>query len=507
MKMDFTQPPPKAKTLKEAQQIIDALWCFCRELSIRVEDQQRQIEDQQRLIEDQRNQIQAQKKEIELLKEKLNTNSKNSSKPPSSDRFKKAAKKKKKSKRKQGGQPGHKGAFRELLPESEVDHVVPCYPANHCDCGSRIKPTDKYRRHQSHELPRVKATVTEYQLHTGVCCGCSKIHQSNLPEGVPTGMLGPVAMAKVTTLTGDYKISKRNVTYLLEDFYGLRISIGTVSNVEKVVSAALEAPVEEAKNFIPTQAVVNSDETIHFEKGNKMWTWVSIASLVAIFIIRSSRGANVIKDILGSTFSGILCTDRWSAYAWMAAVLRQVCWSHLIRDFTKISERSGKSGRLGKELLAYSKKMFTYWHKVKDGTMTREQFQMLMKPIRKRVEKLIAEGMLCRNAKTAGTCKQLFKIKEALWTFIDTPGVEPTNNLAEQVLRRIVIWRKTSFGTQSVEGTLYLERIMTVVATCKLQKKNVLDFVTAAIHAHLSGTKFPSLLPLKIGRNKQLKAA
>jgi transposase len=500
MKMDFTQPPPKAKTLKEAQQIIDALWVFCRELSIRVDEQEKQIKAQQK-------QIEAQKKEIESLKEKLNTNPKNSSKPPSSDYFKKAIKKKKKSKRKQGGQPGHKGVSRELLPESEVDHVVPCYPTNHCDCGSRIKPTDKYRRHQSHELPRVKATVTEYQLHTGICCGCSKIHQSNLPEGVPTGMLAPVAMAKVATLTGDYKISKRNVTYLLEDFYGLRISIGTVSNVEKVVSAALEAPVEEAKNFIPTQAVVNSDETSHFEKGNKMWTWVSIASLVAIFIIRSSRGANVIKDILGSTFSGILCTDRWSAYAWMAAILRQVCWSHLIRDFTKISERTGKSKKLGKELLDYSKKMFKYWHKVKDGTMTREQFQKLMKPIRKRVEILIAEGMHSRNTKTAGTCKQLFKVKEALWTFIDTPSVEPTNNLAEQVLRRIVIWRKTSFGTQSAEGTLYLERIMTVVATCKLQKKNVLDFVTDSIRAYLARTKSPSLIPLKMGKNELLKAA
>jgi transposase len=252
---------------------------------------------------------------------------------------------------------------------------------------------------------------------------------------------------------------------------------------------------------------VNSDETSHFEKGNKMWTLVSIASLVAVFIIRASRGANVIKDILGSTFLGILCTDRWSAYAWMAAILRQVCWSHLIRDFTKISERSGKSRKLGKELLDCSKKMFKYWHKVKDGTMTREQFQKLMKPIRKRVEILIAEGMLYRNTKTAGTCKQLFKVKEALWTFIDTPGVEPTNNLAEQVLRRIVIWRKTSFGTQSAEGTLYLERIMTVVATCKLQKKNVLDFVTDSIRAYLGQTKSPSLIPLKIGKNEQLKAA
>ena len=495
MKLDFTQPPPQPKTLEEAQEIINALWVFCRELSERVESQQKQIE--------------AQQKEINELKEKLNTNSKNSSKPPSSDKFKQkpTPKPNKKNKRKQGGQPGHKGVTRALLPENEVDYIEKCHPKKRCDCGSHIKLTGNYRPHQVHELPRVKAIVTEYQLHSGACSGCGKLHQAKLPNGIPVGMLGPIAIAKIGTLTGDYKMSKRNIISLFGDFYGLYISTGTVSNAEKIVSAALEIPVEEAKIFIPQQVAVHADETRHTEKKQKMWSWVFIASLVAAFIIRPSRGARVAKDFLGETFKGILSSDRYSGYAWLATVFRQLCWAHLLRDFKKISERSGTSGRVGEELLMHTNRMFHYWHKVKDGVLSRQRFKKLMKPIRTRVEVLLLEGKRCRHKNTAGTCKHILKLKEALWTFIEKEGVEPTNNLAEQILRRLVIWRKTSFSTQSAAGTLYLERIMTTVATCKLQKRNVLDFVTDAIRAHLSGTLAPSLLPNSINDIGLLKAA
>lgn len=452
--------------------------------------------------------IHSQQKEIEELKEKLGTNSKNSSKPSSTEPFKKKPKKKKnKSKRKPGAQPGHKGVYRELLPESEVDHIAKHHPAKRCDCGSRVKSTDTFRRHQVHELPRVNAIVTEHQLHSGICFGCGKIHHAELPADVPRGMLGAMAMAKIGALTGDYRMSKRNVTFLLDDFYNLRISVGTVSNAEKIVSAALEKPVEEAKKFIPQQAVVNADETSHAECGNKMWTWVFIASLVSVFIIRPSRGAKIVKDFLGETFKGILSTDRWSAYTWLAVIYRQLCWAHLKRDFQKISERSGASGRIGEELLAYTRKMFWYWNKVKDGTISRSQFKKLMIPVKKRVEALLATGMRCGNKKTAGMCKHIFKLKEALWTFVENEGVEPTNNLAEQIIRRIVIWRKTSFGTQSKRGTLYLERIMSVVSTCKMQKRNVLDFITESIRAHLSGAEAPSLIPGKMSEAALQKAA
>ena len=441
------------------------------------------------------------RQENEGLKEKLKTNSKNSSAPPSSDGFRKEKRtkqKKGKSKRKQGGQPGRTGVGRTLFSAEEVDVCEVVKPSKECSCGGLVIPTSNYQRHQVHELPKIKPIVTEYQLYSGRCCACNKKHYASLPAGVPEGMLGPLAMAKIGALTGDFRMSKRNVTFLFDDFYDLRISVGTVSNVEQIVSAALEKSVEEAKAFIPEQGVVHADETSHAEQGNKMWTWAFIAGLAAVFIIRPSRGAQVAKDFLGEAFQGILNTDRWSGYAWLAAIFRQLCWAHLIRDFCKISERKGPSRKIGRELLKLTKKMFRYWHRVRDGTLKREKFQTLMQPLRKQVEALLEEGAQCSHSKTSGTCKQLLKVKQALWTFVDKEGVEPTNNLAEQILRRIVIWRKTSFGTQSSAGTLYLERIMTVVSTCKMQKRNVLDFVSEAIQAHLSKTKSPSLLPLPL---------
>ena len=479
MELNFSEEAPRISTLSEAQAMIDLLWQLCAEIPIL------------------KNKIALQEKEIEALKEKLNTNSNNSSKPPSSNMFnrKKKLSHKKKNKIKQGGQEGHKGTARELLPVEEVDHIEQCELPKACECGGVITPTDKYQRHQVHELPRVKAVVTEYQLPSGYCKNCKKYHEASLPVGVPTGMLGPIAMAKIGVLTADYRLSKRNVTYLLDDFYGLKISVGTVYNTEQTISKALENVVEEAKAFIPKQSMINADETGHTEKQARMWTWVCTASLVAVFIIRASRGAKVIKEMIGENFTGTLCTDRWSAYAWMSSTSRQLCWAHLLRDFKKISERSGKSGKIGDNLLSHVYRMFHHWKKVKAGTLTRKKYQTLMSPVRKQIEKLLAEGVACRHPKTSGMCKKILLVKEALWTFMEKEGVEPTNNLAEQVLRRIVIWRKTSFGTQSPKGTLYLERIMTVVATCKLQKRNVLNFMTETLRAHLSNTGMPSLIP------------
>ena len=489
MELDLSLPPPKAKNLEEAHGIINALWALCQEIPLL------------------RKRIEEQEVEISKLKEKLNTNSTNSSKPPSSDGFKKAPSKKKKSNRKRGGQLGHKGMARQLLPVEQVDRVETCGAVKQCECGGAVQSTGKYQRHQVHELPRIKPIVTEYQLQIGNCSGCGKLHKAALPLGISSGMLGAAAMAKIATLTSEYRMSKRNVANLFEDFYGLSLSIGTVSNAEQLVSKALQVPVDEAKKFIQQQAVVNSDETSHKEENKKMWTWVAIASSVAVFAIRASRGAKVIKELLGESFSGILCTDRWSGYSWMAAEFRQVCWAHLMRDFKKISERTAKSGKTGTALLACGYQMFQYWHQLRDGTLSRQEFQKCMLPIRKSVEALLLGALSCRNSQTVNTCHQLLKVKEALWTFVDTEGIEPTNNLAERVLRWFVIWRKTSFGTQSPKGTSYLERIMTVVATCKLRRVKMLDFVTEAVKAYLFGMPAPSLLPHAISSDQLLKVA
>jgi transposase len=467
-----------------------------------VNEQQTIIKTQQSAIEEQKKEITALKTEIEELKEKLNTNSNNSSKPPSTDHHSNANKNNNKGNGKRGGQTGHQGITRNLLPENEVDIIEKHYPQNHCACGGAVTTQDEYKRHQVHDIPPVKTVVTEHQLHYGCCEDCGKQYVASLPNNIPTGMLGPYLLALIATLTSDYKMSKRDVARFLIDFYCLSISIATVKRAEKDVSEALKLPVEEAKTYVQEQEVKNCDETSHFECGKKMWAWVVIANTVAIFAIASSRSAKVAKALLGSAFKGILGSDRYSAYLWIAAHYRQVCWAHLKRDFTKISERTGKSRMIGLRLLVCVRRMFRYWHQVRDGTMTREEFKKLMIPIRQKIESLLLLGTFSGNSKTRGTCLEILKIKAALWTFIDKVGVEPTNNIAEQVLRKIVIWRKVCFGTWSANGTLYLERIMTVVATCRLQNRSVYGFIREAVQAHLNGKASPSLVPVSILPNQ-----
>lgn len=297
-------------------------------------------------------------------------------------------------------------------------------------------------------------------------------------------------------LSGEYRLSKRLIAGLLNDIYNLPVSTGTISNTEKLVSEALKKPVEEAHEYVKAQPVKHADETSHKQKGNKMWMWVCIAALVAIFMTRPKRDTRAAKDLLGETFVGILVSDRYSAYNWIDITRRQFCWAHLLRDFTKISERSGKAGQIGEQLLAYSHRMFRLWWMTRDGPLNRIQFVKSMEPVREGIEKLLEQGGVCKDVKTQNTCKKLLKQKAGLWTFVEVEGVEPTNNTAEQTIRAYVIWRKISFGTQSERGNRFVERMLTTTASCRLQKRNSLDFVTSAVEAHLKNEPAPSLLPV-----------
>jgi len=433
---------------------------------------------------------------LDEAEEKLCRNSTNSSSPPSSDPPSVGKSKgEKASMRKRGAQPGHEGKIHELLPEDQVGKIVRCDPAAHCECGGEVEQEEIWHRHQVIELPKVVPDVSEWQIFKGICVQCGRVHYGKLPPGTPTGMLGPRVMAWAALLCGKFHLSRRLVQEILEGLLRMRISLGAVSKNEERVSEALAAPVEEAKAFIQQQAVVHADETGHKEAGKAGWMWVAATAFVSVFIIRFSRAGAVAKELLGEGFKGRLVSDRWSAYAWIAAICRQLCWAHLERDFKKISERRGHSAEIGNAILVYVHEMWHLWHLFKSGKRTRSWFQRKMAPIRQGIERLLAQGKVCGHSKTERTCKRILKLKKALWTFVDQPGVEPTNNLAERILRSYVIWRKMSFGTQSERGRLFVERIMTVSATCKLQGRNVFEYVTEAIIAHLNGQVAPPLLP------------
>ncbi len=482
MEFNFSNPAPHPGTLKEAQRIIGAVWNCASE-----------FQKNERVLT----------ARISDLEEKLKTNSTNSSKAPSSDLFKTKKPKKKyhgagnNKKLKQGAQKGHKGKGRKLLPPEKVDHTVVCLPKSACECGGRIKPNPrKVRRHQQFELPKIKPIVTEYQQVYGLCNTCGVTHCGDLPEGISPFLLAPRATATIAVFTGNYRLSKRSTQQVFKDIFNLPVSLGTISNAEKTVSAALEIPVEEAKVYIQKyKGSVHADETSHKQQGDKMWVWLAATMLVAVFIIRSSRSMESAKDLLGEKFSGFLITDRYASYNGIKSICRQFCWAHLMRDMQKISERSGRAGQIGDEILDYIKRMFRLWHRHKQEEMSRKTFQSAMKPIRQNIERLLIEGMVCGHEKTENTCAFLLKDKNSLWTFVEIEGIEPTNNFAEQLIRPYVLWRKNSFGTQSERGNLFVERMMTTTTTCKLQKRNRYDYITAAVATHLKNESIPSLLP------------
>ena len=443
--------------------------------------------------------LQTTEAEVVHLREQLNRNSGNSSQPPSSDgpgvvRFKGAGKKA--SGRKCGGQMGHPGTQRKLVPIEELKAAYDIKPS-HCDrCGEKLSGEDSNpERHQVAEIPPAKVEVTEYRLHRLTCPICGAVTRAELPAGVSRGGFGPRLQAAVGILSGCYHLSKRETVGILDDFFKAKLGLGSVSNLEKRTSAAIAQVVEDARSYVRAQAAVHQDETGWKEGLKKAWLWVLASQQVAVFLIDLTRSAAVAKRMLGTDFKGILNTDRWSAYNWVDNSQRQLCWSHLRRDFEAFAERSGESQVLGETLLTLTNQMFTWWHAVCKGSLSRAQFQDQMRPVRTRVGELLRQGTSCTQPGTAGTCRDILKREAALWTFVDVEGVEPTNNFAEQKIRSAVLWRHSSFGTQSDAGSRFVERILTVVGTLKQQHRNLLDYLTEACEAANQERAAPTLLP------------
>ena len=433
---------------------------------------------------------------MEAVQEQLTQTSRNSSRPPSSDPPHHERPRRPRSQRRRGGQPGHPGHTRTLIPVDEVDEVVVLKPEQCTQCQAPLLGDDPTPwRHQVIEIPPMKPVVTEYQWHQLVCAACGEVTRAPWPEGVPSGTYGPRVQATVSLYTGAYRLSKRTTQQMMDEVFGVPMSVGTIGPLEQATTAAVAAPVEEARRYVHEQAVAHLDETSWRQGGKRAWLWVAVTCWVTVCVVRMSRGGHVARELLGETFAGILVTDRYSAYNWYPVRWRQLCWAHLLRDFEAMRGRGGRSEEIGDALLAQAHQMFTWWHRVRQGTLKRSTFRSYMTPLRREVERLLEAGSRCGVSKTAGTCRDILKRREALWTFVQVEGVEPTNNTAERSIRPGVLWRKGSFGTQSEEGSRFVESMMTVVATLKQQQRNVLEYLTAACEAALRGEAAPSLLP------------
>ena len=435
--------------------------------------------------------------QVVQLQERLQQNSQNSSRPPSADPpYTRPRPPRRPSGRKPGGQPGHVGHGRKLKPAAEVTRVVDVRPVACARCGALLLGADPTPvRHQVTDLPRVVPEVVEYRQHTVPCLVCGAHTQADLPPTLPPGSFGPRLQATVGYLTGRLGLSQRDVAETLDTVFHTDLSLGSVPALEQAVSTALAAPVEQAHHYVQQQAVVNADETGWREKAQRGWLWLATTPQVTVFLIQRSRSKVAAQHLLGATFAGILGSDRYPAYRWVAVEQRQVCWAHLQRDCQALVERGAESARLGQALLAQVHQMFDLWYQVRAGTLNRAEFQTAMTPIRHQVGELLREGAAVPHPKTSHTCANILKLEAALWTFVTVAGVEPTNNDAERPLRRAVLWRRRSFGTQSAAGSQFVARVLTAVTTLRQQRRDVLDYLTAAGAAAICGAEAPSLLP------------
>lgn len=439
-------------------------------------------------------------KRIADLQRESGKNSTNSNKPPSSDP---PAARKKRRKREgkdgtskpRGGQPGHPGSFRALLPESEVTRVDDRYP---CECQSCWKglpkiPDPNATRVQSVEIPEIKLDVTEVRYHEVECPHCGyKTRANREPDKIPPSPFGPRLMSVVAVLTGTYHISRRRTQNLLSDLFGLRLSLGAVSSIEARASAAIEKPVEEAWTKAKDGEVKHADGTGWKQAGASMAVWVVATNILTVFKVVQNSTMETLKKLLGP-LKGILVSDRATALMFWQMDRRQICWAHLLRKFVSFAELDGRAGEIGRELLDYTGLLFEYWHDFKKGKISRDLFRAWMAPIREQVEALLQKAVEAQIDGLSGSCANMLEHKAALWTFVDHAGVEPTNNHGEQELRTFVLWRKRSFGSQSERGNVFAERMMTVTHTARKQKRNVLEFVTACFRAQAERTTPPSL--------------
>lgn len=452
------------------------------------------------------------KARIAELEAKLGQNSRNSSKPPSTDPpDTPPPQRKKKSKgRKPGGQPRHEYHGRKLFPPERITKVIEVEPE---ECGHGCGEFDENarrsqpRRHQLLEIPPIVLAIIEYRLLGRLCSKCGRWTWAELPPGVPSRGEGPRLTALIALLNGKYRLAKRQVQEALSDILGVDLSLGTICNLGQEMSDALADPVEEARQYIRRQWLAYLDETgwkQGQENGRKKraWLWVAATAMVTVFQIATSRGATIAKQMLGEDFAGFIVTDRWSAYNWVDAKRRQLCWSHLIRDLQSFVDRGGRGAELGSGLLDQVDKMFEWWHRVRDGTLDRATFQAWMKPVEVEIIRLLQEASSSTDdksdklaRKTAGMAREILKLKSALFTFVRVEGIEPTNNFGERQVRPGAMWRRTSFGTQSEAGSRFVERMLTTAATLRQQNRNVLEFLTEAYTAMLSGKTPPSMLP------------
>jgi len=432
---------------------------------------------------------------------RLGANATNSSLPPSANPP--AAPKpvtKRPTGKKPGAQPGHQAHLKRRLPPERLHAVVSFVPTR-CDRCHEPLPADagpddpEPSWHQVAELPEMAAQVTEYQGHYRSCVCCGTLNHAALPAELRTHSVGPRLAATLAYLAGSHRLSKRGLEELTRDVFAVPVALGTIAQLERQTSAALAGAHAEALQVVRGAGTKNVDETGWKVAGKLCWLWVAATGSVAAFLIHPRRGWQALAALLGEKIQGLVGSDRWSAYGRLSPFARQVCWAHLKRDFQKLVDRGGPAARLGQKLQGIAGQVFEQWHLFRGGGIDRGELQRRLDGPAQELERLLRSGRRCADAKAATFCANVLGLVPSVWRFVVSAGVEPTNNHAERLLRRGVLWRKSSFGCHSASGCRFVERLLTAVQTCRLQGRSVLRYLHEAISAHRKGLPAPSLLP------------
>lgn len=435
---------------------------------------------------------------VEELERRLGMNSGNSSLPPSSDGpgQQPVVTPKPKSKRNRGGQFGHPKRTRPLIPTEECDRVVHHRPAACSDCGAKLSGDDPHpQRHQVTELPPVKPIVTEHQIHTLQCPDCGHRCRGQLPATVPRGCFGPGVVAVVTLLSSFGRLSQRMIAAVLRDLFHLEVADGQISRLQSIGRKALRAGYNDIVADVRNSAALNIDETGWRQNGSKAWLWTIVGRLATLFAVRPSRSRKEVHHLLGEEFRGVVVCDRYSAYNHLEDECRQFCWAHLLRDFQAMIDRGGVSADVGTRLKESGQKLIHHWNRLKSQRIQRATFDGYYRQLRSGILDALHDGALCEEPKTAETCRRLSNECYSLFVFVHHEGVSPTNNAAEQALRKSVIFRKLSFGTEEKTGSQNLSVIMSVTETCRRLHKRPLDYIKAAVHAAFNNKPAPELIP------------
>lgn len=449
------------------------------------------------------------KAENAALREQVSRNSGNSSQPPSTDKGYQVRRKGKSGVRR-GGQPGHPGHARLMYAIEDCLEVIEHYP-EHCGvCGTALSGDDPAPyRHQVVEVPPLLPEVVEHRFHALVCPACEALTRAASSPLVSDGGYGPRLRGMVVLLSAQAHQSHAQVVRLLDELFGVSLSTGMVAKLRRQFTAAAAPVMVSAQRYVQQQSTLGMDET-GWPQGNsdgqnaahtKGWLWVMTTPWVSYFQVRLSRAQAVTQDLLGEAYVGIVGSDRAGAYNILPLGQRQICWAHLKRDFTAMAERSGVSAEIGQALLTIEQDIFALWYDFRAGTIGRDGLREQLWPLRQDLKQVLREAVSFGTKgktpldKTARTCAKILQVEPALWTFIEHPGVEPTNNAAERAMRPAVLWRKVCLGAQSLAGAEFVASALTIITSLKAQDRCVLDYLTDVFDAATRRLPMPSLLP------------